>query len=87
MLGLYILEQTMDLALKVEEKNRLQVYKMGEGKTQNSLNSQPNSINSFSTLNQTSSPYTSNRQGNTSYKTLSWGAKSYSGSTISSLCS
>lgn len=87
MLGLYNLEQAMDLALKVEEKNRLQVYKMGEGKTQNSVSSRTNSFNTFSTFSRTSSPYSPNTQGNTSSKTLSWGPNSEAGSTTSSLWS
>lgn len=47
MLGLYMLEQAMELALKVEEKNRIRNQKTNDSKSYNSSISQANSFSPF----------------------------------------
>lgn len=84
MLGLYNLEQAMDLALKVEEKNRV--------KTQGGMLSvpaitRPNSFSQFSFSAKSQSHPQSTVGGANGSKIVSWSSNSESGSTSPSLWS
>lgn len=49
MLGVYALEQAMELALKVEEKNRVRLFKNNEGKSNSLSNFKSNNFGQYST--------------------------------------
>lgn len=80
MLGLYTLEQAMDLALKVEEKNRIKAGKSGEGKVLSDTSARPNSLSQIYATSKNSGQSHNLAHYTTGLTSPIWGSKSESGS-------
>lgn len=80
MMGMYTLEQATDLALKVEEKNKVRLSKPNEGKNNSLSNFKSTTFSQYSTAMKNPGQNSSYSYQYWGLKVPSWGFKSESGS-------